>query len=87
MLFCEPLAHVSTLAQFFAQADLSVVAAHFRDAQSGKVHLAAIKKEFQLEIKPLPILSSTVRLQLFPLYFLIGGSLFYLDILFVLFSV
>ncbi len=44
-----------------AQADLSVVATHFRDAQSGMVHLAAVKKEFQLEIRPLPMLSKMVR--------------------------
>ena len=43
------------------QADLSVIVSFFRDAQSGLVHLAAVKKEFQLDIKPLPILSKTVR--------------------------
>ncbi len=44
----------------FLQADLSTIATFFRNAQSGLVHLAAVKQEFQLEIKPLPILSKTV---------------------------
>jgi len=43
------------------QADLSVVAAFFRNSQSGLVHLAAVKQEFQLEIKPIPLLSKMVR--------------------------
>jgi len=43
------------------QADLSVVAAFFRNSQSGLVHLAAVKQDFQLEIKPIPLLSKMVR--------------------------
>ena len=45
----------------FLQADLSVVTAFFRNARSGLVHLAAVKQEFQLEIKPIPLLSKMVR--------------------------
>ena len=33
----------------------------FRYAQSGLVHLSAVKKDLQLDIKPLPVLSKAVR--------------------------
>ena len=45
----------------YLQADLSAIAAFFRNSQSGMVHLSAVKQEFQLEIQPLPIMSKTVR--------------------------
>lgn len=54
------------------QADLSVVATYFRDARSGMVHLAAVKTEFQLDIKPLPILNKMVRVLPFLFRLLFG---------------
>ena len=48
------------------QADLSVVAPFFRNPVSGLVHLDAVQKEFQLEIKPLPVMSNSVRESVLP---------------------
>jgi hypothetical protein len=57
------------------QADLSVVATFFRDSQSGMVHLDAVKKEFQLEIRPFTISSKMVRAVLFPFQICFGAVL------------